>query len=631
MKKEEVNKQIKEVVRPNGKGEINGNNLQETLLLMNNNAANDEDTTSKLNLKANQKETDEKLALKADKTSVYTKEEANALLDLKVNIKDYEADKEVSSKEKQELDIKLAQTKQELDSVKNSLSHMGNGVVGEAKGGSVINLPNNAMKSVVPNYRIEGLTLTSFWSSDFKNGIGDTYTLRSGDTIENINGGGIKVTTSNVFGGIETKKSIQVPAGDTIYLVIKLGKTDKGWYPALPGSVGFEYLEEGFNSYITVAAERDEYWGGIRGDDTAIEKSIEIYSVYYLNITQIFGAGNEPSKEWCDKYLPDYVEGTKSVQLPMRVKSTGANLFDMSAFGWKSDKETKVKQISDTELEVWNDDFYSWASTSKPIKNLKEGNKYYVFMRMKLISEKGTVNAFLYTDSERVTLSSYKFIEFVAGKNNSLRLGATDRENVGKARFSDIIISDDKNTFERYKESNLYLNNNIELKSIGEVSDYIENGKLYKNISDNGEILEETEVVNLSTSGLIEANPNGTVFFEPITNITGFYDNGLDVEGLDILEVEEFSHLINGVYQSLDVSKVKVEGGKLTHPDAQNGIVYLVYRYDDNAVWGENTISYYNSDKTLKSPNGKIWKKVESATDTGELVVTLEEVNIVEP
>ena len=84
MKKEEVNKQIKEVVRPNGKGEINGNNLQETLLLMNNNAANDEDITSKLSLKANQKETDEKLSLKADKINVYTKEEANELLSKKI-------------------------------------------------------------------------------------------------------------------------------------------------------------------------------------------------------------------------------------------------------------------------------------------------------------------------------------------------------------------------------------------------------------------------------------------------------------------------------------------------------------------------------------------------------------------
>ena len=58
MKKEEVNKQIKEVVRPNGKGEINGNNLQETLLLMNNNAANKEEIDKSLSKKLEKVYTD---------------------------------------------------------------------------------------------------------------------------------------------------------------------------------------------------------------------------------------------------------------------------------------------------------------------------------------------------------------------------------------------------------------------------------------------------------------------------------------------------------------------------------------------------------------------------------------------
>ena len=140
-------------------------------------------------------------------------------------------------------------------------------------------------------------------------------------------------------------------------------------------------------------------------------------------------------------------------------------------------------------------------------------------------------------------------------------------------------------------------------------------------------ILPETEVSNLNTSGLITNHPNGTIFIEPVTNLTAFYNDGLDVSKLTIKEVESFSVFKDGNYQDLDVSKVSINDGKLTHPDAVNGLCYLVYRYDDSPIYGVNSVDYYNSDKTLKSPNGKIWKKVERATDEGELEIVLEEVN----
>ena len=169
--------------------------------------------------------------------------------------------------------------------------------------------------------------------------------------------------------------------------------------------------------------------------------------------------------------------------------------------------------------------------------------------------------------------------------------------------------------------SALYINNQLELKSVGEVSDYIENGKLYKNISDNGEILEKTEVVNLSTSGQIVNKPNGTIFIEPITNTTDYYTDSLDVSEYNIVEIEEFSYYKEGVYHQLDTSKVVIKEGKLTYPNLENTIVYMVFKYDDNPIYGVNSVDYYNDKGVLVSPDGSFWKPTMEVSDEGNITL----------
>ena len=554
-----------------------------------------------------------------------TRADAKDLLDKKLDVELYEADKEVSSKEKQELDVKLAQTKQELDSVKNSLSHMGNGVVGEAKGDSVISLPSNAMSSVAPNYRIEGLTVQNLIKNgDFSDG--NKYWTTQNQNVESVENNILTTTVKELspYTRLETKEPEleKIIIGSKVYcrLYVK-AKVDVGKFQVGGSGFAASSIKEGhlsLTSGITETTESSNIFRYYHSSSSGYEIGDELqYSnIMIVDLTQMFGAGNEPSKEWCDEYLPDYIEGTKSVQLPMRIKSVGENLSNNILSPNSVDIETG---------EIKNFTNYSYRVHKKPIL-IKAGNSVFIrkfggdgkgIMIFNYDLKMNFIGAISSSNSEVLKSKTYNHNFYIIPILINCSKDEVYKMNVSKIDFKYPLS---------YKESLAYFNDEVELRSVTNTKDYIENGKLYKNISDDGEILEKTEVVNLSTSGLIEANPNGTVFFEPITNITGFYDNGLDVEGLDILEVEEFSHLIDGVYQSLDVSKVKVEGGKLTHPDAKNGIVYLVYRYDNNAVWGENTISYYNSDKTLKSPNGKIWKKVEAATDTGELVVTLEEV-----
>lgn len=61
--------------------------------------------------------------------------------------------------------------------------------------------------------------------------------------------------------------------------------------------------------------------------EDAVGATMKIDNVQLINLTQIFGAGNEPTKEQCDIIFDTYFNGTKSYT-PGRVKSVGKNLFD---------------------------------------------------------------------------------------------------------------------------------------------------------------------------------------------------------------------------------------------------------------------------------------------------------------
>ena len=466
---------------------------------------------------------------------------------------------------------------------------------------------------------------------------------------------------------------------------------------------------------------------------------IDVHQVTCYNLTQIFGAGNEPSKEWCDANLPDYFEGVKSVQIPMRVKSRISNnildIKDWARFLAKSKPETPfIKNIKENGFRV--DMATAFFDVNYPL-NAAPNTQYYMGLTLDNIT--------IPSNEDRAYISisiNYVGIPYITTIRHNIKDGVKDvklkaiipqdrtishisiyRGYVDSGGFDikNFYISE-VDEYDTYETSNLYINNQLELKSVGTTRDYIEDGKLYKSITKRQDdfkveysfwldkttvgdeecitcrikrpkdayygrseedlynfykgivhnqkspavtyipwsyylhisesyinfqlplgttkeefekkiedfyyVLNETEVSNLNTSGLIVNQPNGTIFIEPVTNLTAFYNDGLDVSKLTIKEVESFSVFKDGNYQDLDVSKVSIRDGKLTHPEAVNGLVYLVYRYDDSPIYGVNSVDYYNSDKTLKSPNGKIWKKVERATDDGELEIVLEEVNI---
>ena len=114
---------------------------------------------------------------------------------------------------------------------------------------------------------------------------------------------------------------------------------------------------------------------------------------------------------------------------------------------------------------------------------------------------------------------------------------------------------------------------------------------------------------------------NGTIFIEPITNKTAYYNKGLDISDYNIKEIEYMQIFEENSYQDLDISKIEIKDNILTHPDIESGIVFISYYYDNNPIYNTNTVDYYNLDNTLKSPDGSIWKKVYEIDNEGKITL----------
>ena len=80
---------------------------------------------------------------------------------------------------------------------------------------------------------------------------------------------------------------------------------------------------------------------------TANGKILQCEYAFAINLTSIYGAGNEPTEADCAKIF-SYFDGTKSIQLPARVRSVGKNLFDIVAYAQRSTPKNIVMVDSTT-------------------------------------------------------------------------------------------------------------------------------------------------------------------------------------------------------------------------------------------------------------------------------------------
>lgn len=471
----------------------------------------------------------------------------------------------------------------------------------DIEGSNVISLPNNAMKSVAPCYKFEGLTLNNLIKNgDFKDEL--KYWDYIHDVTASINKNGfVEIIPKKPYGSLE--QTVIGNKNDLFYFKFDLDSMET--LPEAPEDYVNNY-SLGFNSQIN-GFIKDLKYSNILTKTTStpvlcglsvasfIYTKFVLKSIIVVNLTQAFGAGNEPSKEWCDKHIQGYFEGVKSVQTPMRVKSDVGrrNLF-----------------IGGKKINV-----NGFTGLIKFSGFLKKDTNYTIHFNILEANTDKDFKIYFY-DIDTNPLQMFLLPKGIGKKElvftpevdlHYIRLYASDTAYEGTTTSYENIKIEEGSVATPWTpapEDNLppqggalYINNQLELKSVGTAKDYIENGKLYKNISDDGEILENQEVINLDTSGLITNHPNGTIFIEPIIKKDFIYTTHISIN--DNYKVNYIESIKKGT-EDLDITKAIIKDNKVTHPDLSKGdFGTIIYNYDNSPILGNNTISYLSLEDML--------------------------------
>ena len=102
--------------------------------------------------------------------------------------------------------------------------------------------------------------------------------------------------------------------------------------------------------------------GFIKGEG----QNLTIYGVTLINLTQTFGADNEPDLETCKKLFSNYFDGTKSIQLPARIISKSEDESETSTIYIADNEEVRsIQDVQDT-LTMVNGEYIYTKKVSTP-------------------------------------------------------------------------------------------------------------------------------------------------------------------------------------------------------------------------------------------------------------------------
>lgn len=539
------------------------------------------------------------------------------------------------------------------------------------EGSNEFSLPESPITSKL-DYKIEGLTLTNLVKNgDFRDGTEGWYTFNANLNLNLVE---LYKTSGQVWfrNKLDSDPAIKWYGCVVVRIIVGISKIEyrsgesTSWNENLIDSAivtdgSLVKLQNVWSIPVSLKEEGNSRQCFITGYGD-IGAKFQILNGCVINLTQTFGAGNEPTKEWCDEHIQGYFEGTKSVTAPLRIKSEvgGRNLLldSMNTTITESDGgEDIIKMTNSRNLikiegvrekkgqQNFRNLFFAdnWSDKDGIFKDIQKGVEFTLSMDVRYSGKHSGELAFGTRNPDELYYAKTGAIKDTGG--DWIRVYAVKKESgrsINKASlligwFYNIDVGDfieirniklEKGTkptdWTPAPEDNqpatggtLYINNNLELKSVGEVKDYIENGKLYKYISDDGEILEHPEIVNLSTQGNLTTYPNGTIFIEPAILVEKQYNDGLKVD----LPVKSLTSIKVGA-DYLDRSKAVVNDNLITHPELENGDnVTIEYIYDENPIRNTNSIGYLSLDEildelwlenvyTYKITNGK-WELVK--------------------
>lgn len=534
-----------------------------------------------------------------------------------------------------ELGIKDAVQGAKIKDIENVLStaNINQTTTLSVMGRKVVSLPKNASNGGM-QVKLEGLTAENLVANgDFRNGLTGWTTYSGGTPV--VESGYIKYTPPSLAGaGAMSNGLKQLSVGDKWYVrtIIKssspvacavgFAKSQVGTL-VVTGNIGTS--DTTISGILTIAnADINEF---VVGRPTVVQ-DIYIKNASAINLTQIFGSGNEPDLATCNAMFSDYFEGRKNFVPTGRVRSVGKNLFPEFLELGTINQTTGANTASTTEARTpkipFSDGmFRSSAPSGYRVLRVFMYDRSGLFLGLQLLAT---------TSAVYQTMASTRYIRVTFDKS-AAALTSTDIDTLKQG--IQIEKGSIQTSYTKYVDTHLYLTA-PELRSNGLVKDEIRKGangyELVKRISEvDGTVLATPVISPISHGGILNSAANGTVYHEPVIADAGVYGTNMPILLTDypIASIEEIIKHENGVDTYLDVSTAVIAGDKLsfTHPSLQSGdLVLFTYAFSKESTNGQLTATFFDSNVVkIDTVTGKAYKITDVVTN-GVLTRTLTEV-----
>jgi hypothetical protein len=519
-------------------------------------------------------------------------------------------------------ELTLARQGQDLASVKQTLQQ-GNGVTLDFSNIGSVSLDARATGRANPT--VKGLTATNLVENgDFSQGTTRWESFQT-YSILSIVSGNLRATYNKTKVYFGTMFSTIIPETCKEYLVLRIrgNKSASAIIKVNKTGIG---LDENWTNAVVVTTEWQTVLliktttNSISGLDvdgtgfTSVGDWIEIdgnYGVTTINLTQTFGAGNEPNLETCQKLFSNYFDGTKSISMPARVRSVSEDESETSTLYIADNEELRsVPAISD-EVKVVNGQLVKVQRVSDAILDgsLAWGS---------FLSGRGpdaNVSRMSLSNTAITPLISPLDIAYgyLVGKNDvhDFTVGAFTSESA--VPFSIVCSDAYKSIFITIPDA--YLTDNYTLSQAGFIA-YLNEHPIYLMYQ-----LATPITTPLLTSGILQAKPNGSVYFEP------YYEGSHQTDAYSQITLP-YEGTIEAVYgydedlveYLLDSSEYSLAGNTLTITDALENEVFFVQMSRSELLAPEMSVNTLNNDQVIAdTSNGKFYKLVPTITD-GTLV-----------
>ena len=371
----------------------------------------------------------------------------------------------------------------------------------------VISLPKNAgeggLKSV-----INGMTLTnSITNGDFSDGTSGWLSLYSSNIVEN------KIL-KNTCDGTQPQPTVyrivnQFNTGDKLYTRATVRVTNSECTHIYYEARNIDNSGMGSASAVLVPIIDTWYTKGLiinsteignkisirhvySSNESANGKTMEIQNVITINLTAIFGAGNEPTVADMDKLTASYFEGIKSVTAP-RVKSVGKNKLSIARELWENGTiKTTTGENSNVPLRLRTKRFF----------RIKPGTSH------KLSISAGYSGIILYEyDINKNFIGATSITNYVSGSNAAfIRMVFQKGDGTGAITLDDLPLTNLQleegsvaTPYEPYKESFLYPEPKLLQRLPNGVCDTIENGNYIQRVKEY--TLQASDITSIITTG----------------------------------------------------------------------------------------------------------------------------------